>query len=345
MCGYTRAEVMQKSCTCSFLYGPHTRRPAMAQMAKALLGAEERKVEISLYTKEGVCLNCEIDVVPLKNEDGLVIMFILNFELPTDPRPANSSPARELNRVLHFPWLAVGALSHDTELGSPHADLPPFGHESVALDKLLALPQRQQLEEAELMLRDKEDAEDDEEEQIGGAGRGGERDGVEAPRRSSEGDRKRREGGDDDVLLVDTRTGGGRRGGVLHTGLPPSPLTSTHAVPRKAQRRRGQGEDGIHPPSSSFEGSCGNLKHSSSVDDIKSGQSYWEKRLQLRNSSRMVTGRKTSGPVGTSDTDLRCRTSSQQMTQSPLAHLPPGEIRPPCKLIDRTHHVTEKVTQ
>ncbi|XP_034468897.1 potassium voltage-gated channel subfamily H member 2-like [Hippoglossus hippoglossus] len=33
------------------------------------------------------------------------------------------------------------------------------------------------------------------------------------------------------------------------------------------------------------------------------------------------------------------------MTQSPLAHLPPGEIRPPCKLIDRTHHVTEKVTQ
>lgn len=25
--------------------------------------------------------------------------------------------------------------------------------------------------------------------------------------------------------------------------------------------------------------------------------------------------------------------------------LPPGDIRPPCKLIDRTHHVTEKVTQ
>lgn len=54
MCGYTRAEVMQKSCTCSFLYGPHTRRPAVAQMAKALLGAEERKVAISLYTKEGI---------------------------------------------------------------------------------------------------------------------------------------------------------------------------------------------------------------------------------------------------------------------------------------------------
>ncbi|XP_077955035.1 voltage-gated inwardly rectifying potassium channel KCNH2-like [Gasterosteus aculeatus] len=107
MCGYTRAEVMQKPCTCSFLYGPHTKRPAVAQMAKALLGAEERKVEISLYTKEGECFHCAIDVVPVKNEDGLVIMFILNFELPTDPRPANSSPAKELNRVLQIPWLTL----------------------------------------------------------------------------------------------------------------------------------------------------------------------------------------------------------------------------------------------
>ncbi|XP_029970803.1 potassium voltage-gated channel subfamily H member 6-like [Salarias fasciatus] len=65
--------------------------------------------------------------------------------------------------------------------------------------------------------------------------------------------------------------------------------------------------------------------------------------------------RKSSVPVGTSDSDLRCRTNSQvhtpQMTQSLLdtkteayVTLPDGEIRP-CKLMDRTHHVTEKVTQ
>lgn len=57
MCGYSRAEVMQKPCTCSFLYGPQTTRPAVAQMAKALLGAEERRVEMTLYTKEGIVLN------------------------------------------------------------------------------------------------------------------------------------------------------------------------------------------------------------------------------------------------------------------------------------------------
>ncbi|XP_054870303.1 potassium voltage-gated channel subfamily H member 2-like [Amphiprion ocellaris] len=71
MCGYTRAEVIQKSCTCSFLYGPHTERPAMAQMAKALLGAEERKVEISLYTKDGMNLSTVIFI----HSDILCICF------------------------------------------------------------------------------------------------------------------------------------------------------------------------------------------------------------------------------------------------------------------------------
>ncbi|KAK3571621.1 hypothetical protein QTP86_015355, partial [Hemibagrus guttatus] len=52
MCGYTRAEIMQKPCTCDFLYGPHTKRLAIAQMAQALLGSEERKVEITLYRKD-----------------------------------------------------------------------------------------------------------------------------------------------------------------------------------------------------------------------------------------------------------------------------------------------------
>ena len=58
----------------------------------------------------GVCFQCSIDVVPVKNEDGLVIMFILNFDLPTDPKPASPSPARELNNVLHIPWLSQGEL-------------------------------------------------------------------------------------------------------------------------------------------------------------------------------------------------------------------------------------------
>lgn len=53
MCGYSRAEIMQKPCTCNFMYGPDTKRLAIAQMAQALLGSEERRVEINLYRKDG----------------------------------------------------------------------------------------------------------------------------------------------------------------------------------------------------------------------------------------------------------------------------------------------------
>lgn len=60
------------------------------------------------FLSAGVCFHCLIDVVPVKNEDGRVIMFILNFELPEDIRPANTSPARELSRVLRLPWLTLG---------------------------------------------------------------------------------------------------------------------------------------------------------------------------------------------------------------------------------------------
>ncbi|KAM4623663.1 voltage-gated inwardly rectifying potassium channel KCNH2-like [Polymixia lowei] len=356
MCGYTRAEVMQKPCTCSFLYGPHTKRPAVAQMTKALLGAEERKVDISLYTKDGVCFHCMIDVVPVKNEDGLVIMFILNFELPTDPKPVNSSPARELNHVLHIPWLTLARrrrlrvllhslssagdpMSEDTELGAPRADLPRLGHESVALDKLLSLPERQRLEGAGagLLLWDQED----EERGMGG----GRRAGLAETMRGSDGQRDRGRGADmfGAALLVDTRGGGrgGRRD--LLAGLPPAPASAppTLALPLAFSHAS---------PGS------GSLKHTSSMDDMKSGQSYWERRLQLRHSctAGIITSTKTSIPAEMSDQDLvRFRTLSQvqQLTQNLLElktdSYVAGErdILAPCKLMDRTHHVTEKVTQ
>ncbi|KAB0363121.1 hypothetical protein FD754_007277 [Muntiacus muntjak] len=78
--GYSRVEVMQRPCTCDFLTGPNTPRSAMSRLAQALLGAEECKVDILYYRKDASCFRCLVDVVPVKNEDGAVIMFILNFE-------------------------------------------------------------------------------------------------------------------------------------------------------------------------------------------------------------------------------------------------------------------------
>ncbi|XP_061853463.1 potassium voltage-gated channel subfamily H member 2 isoform X3 [Colius striatus] len=112
LCGYSRAEVMQKPSTCDFLHGPRTQRGAAAQIAQALLGAEERKVEICFYRKDGSCFLCLVDVVPVKNEDGAVIMFILNFEVVMETeRPG--SPDKDTNHwVTPATWLPAGAMNN-----------------------------------------------------------------------------------------------------------------------------------------------------------------------------------------------------------------------------------------
>ena len=68
----------------------------------------EITVYVCVCVVAGVCFYCVIDVVPVKNEDGLVIMFILTFELLNDKTTLSSSPTRELNRVLRIPCLSVG---------------------------------------------------------------------------------------------------------------------------------------------------------------------------------------------------------------------------------------------
>lgn len=53
MFGFSRAEIMQQPGTCQFLVGPGTMKSALTQLGQALLGSEERKVEILYYAKEG----------------------------------------------------------------------------------------------------------------------------------------------------------------------------------------------------------------------------------------------------------------------------------------------------
>ncbi|XP_077108782.1 voltage-gated inwardly rectifying potassium channel KCNH6 [Ranitomeya variabilis] len=109
MFGYSRVEVMQRPCTCDFLTGPETTHNSITQLTQALLGSEERKLEILYYRKEGSGLRCLVDVVPVKNEEGEVIMFILNFE------DLALLLARKANKTLHQ-RLTRAAFNSDADL-------------------------------------------------------------------------------------------------------------------------------------------------------------------------------------------------------------------------------------
>uniref|UniRef100_A0AAZ1Y4L6 Voltage-gated delayed rectifier potassium channel KCNH4 n=1 Tax=Oreochromis aureus TaxID=47969 RepID=A0AAZ1Y4L6_OREAU len=84
--GYARAELMQKSCACHFLYGPETSDRSTAQIQGALDERREFKTELVFYKKEGTKFWCLLDIVPIKNEKGEVVLFLVSHKDITDKK-------------------------------------------------------------------------------------------------------------------------------------------------------------------------------------------------------------------------------------------------------------------
>ncbi|XP_059828329.1 potassium voltage-gated channel subfamily H member 8 [Hypanus sabinus] len=78
--GFARTEVMQKSCSCKFLYGAETNEQIILQIDKGLDEKTEFKGDIMFYKKNGNSFWCLLDVVPIKNEKGDVVLFLASFK-------------------------------------------------------------------------------------------------------------------------------------------------------------------------------------------------------------------------------------------------------------------------
>ncbi|XP_075767447.1 voltage-gated delayed rectifier potassium channel KCNH4 isoform X3 [Pelodiscus sinensis] len=78
--GFARSEVMQKNCSCRFLYGAETSESALQSIEKALDGRQEFQTEVGFYKKGGVAFWCLLDIVPIKNEKGEVVLFLVSFK-------------------------------------------------------------------------------------------------------------------------------------------------------------------------------------------------------------------------------------------------------------------------
>ncbi|XP_029985864.1 potassium voltage-gated channel subfamily H member 8-like, partial [Sphaeramia orbicularis] len=78
--GFARGELMQRSCTCHFLYGGETSERLTAQMQNALDERREFKTEIILYKKSGSKFWCLLDIVPIKNEKSEVVLFLVSHK-------------------------------------------------------------------------------------------------------------------------------------------------------------------------------------------------------------------------------------------------------------------------
>ncbi|XP_065348110.1 potassium voltage-gated channel protein eag isoform X3 [Cloeon dipterum] len=77
--GYNRAEVMQKSCRCSFMYGELTDKETIARVDECLEKQISDQFEILLYKKNKTPLWLLLQIAPIKNERDLVVLFLLTF--------------------------------------------------------------------------------------------------------------------------------------------------------------------------------------------------------------------------------------------------------------------------
>uniref|UniRef100_A0A8C5FYH1 Voltage-gated delayed rectifier potassium channel KCNH4 n=1 Tax=Gouania willdenowi TaxID=441366 RepID=A0A8C5FYH1_GOUWI len=100
--GYVRTEVMQRTCTCSFLHGAETTENVVQQIRKALEGQLEYQQEVCFYRKNGNLFWCFLDIVPIKNEKGEVVLFLMSFKDITESYRKNIQSLHQSTKSNHF---------------------------------------------------------------------------------------------------------------------------------------------------------------------------------------------------------------------------------------------------
>ncbi|KAM5135428.1 voltage-gated delayed rectifier potassium channel KCNH4 [Mantella aurantiaca] len=93
--GFGRTEVMQKNCKCRFLYGVETSETILQGIERSLEEKQEYQAEVCFYKKDGDLFWCLLDIVPIKNEKGEVVLFLFSFKDTTEYRMRASHDKKE----------------------------------------------------------------------------------------------------------------------------------------------------------------------------------------------------------------------------------------------------------
>ncbi|XP_036405720.1 potassium voltage-gated channel subfamily H member 5-like isoform X2 [Megalops cyprinoides] len=78
--GYHRAEVMQKSSTCSFMYGELTDKKTIEKVRQTFDNYESNCFEVLLYKKNRTPVWLYMQIAPIRNENDKVVLFLCTFK-------------------------------------------------------------------------------------------------------------------------------------------------------------------------------------------------------------------------------------------------------------------------
>ncbi|KPP62605.1 hypothetical protein Z043_119201, partial [Scleropages formosus] len=130
--GFARTEVMQKSCSCKFLYGAETSEALVLHISTAL----EEKKEF-----KGTLFWCLLDIVPIKNEKGDVVLFLASFKDITETKVKKvPEDKKEAIALVHFFFCIRhgGNNGHKNVFGDPPA-LPEYKVADAKKSKFILL--------------------------------------------------------------------------------------------------------------------------------------------------------------------------------------------------------------
>ncbi|KAF0304280.1 Potassium voltage-gated channel protein eag [Amphibalanus amphitrite] len=119
MSGFNRAEVMQKSCRCSFMYGDLTDKETITRLEQSLEQQTLDQIEILIYKKNRTPLWLLLHLAPIRNEKEVVVLFLLTLrDITALKQPIEVDDTRGLSK---FAKLARSVTRSRTVLASQFA--------------------------------------------------------------------------------------------------------------------------------------------------------------------------------------------------------------------------------
>ncbi|XP_052829740.1 potassium voltage-gated channel subfamily H member 1 isoform X3 [Octopus bimaculoides] len=97
--GYNRAEVMQKSSTCSFMYGELTDKNILEKVRVSFEKLQQEQVEILLYKKNKTPLWLLLHIAPVRNEKDQVVLLLCTFkDITALKQPLDDEAGKSLSK-------------------------------------------------------------------------------------------------------------------------------------------------------------------------------------------------------------------------------------------------------
>uniref|UniRef100_A0A915C2F1 Uncharacterized protein n=1 Tax=Parascaris univalens TaxID=6257 RepID=A0A915C2F1_PARUN len=105
--GYSRAEIMQKPCSLSFMHGDHSEPEALQRIQNALDMCKTDQTEIGLNKKNKTAIWLLVHIAPIKNDKNQVVLYLCQFKDITPlKQPLDDENNKGFSRILQIARIA-----------------------------------------------------------------------------------------------------------------------------------------------------------------------------------------------------------------------------------------------